>query len=303
MAGQADIFIADSSNHKKGLGAILDQFDFSICAGATVALKANFNSDDDFPASTHPETVRGIADAILSQGPKHLTLAERSGMGNTQVVLENRGIFELAKELGFSVSVLEEMDRSGWQEIQAAGLHWQRGFFIAKLFTQSDRVIQTCCLKTHRFGGHFTMSLKNSVGLIARRVPGLNFDFMSELHSSVHQRSMVAEINKFYNTDLVIMDATAAFSTGGPEKGKLIQPHAILAGSDRVAIDACGVALLRSYGTSHDVSEGSIFSLDQIARAAQLGIGVSSPNEIQIKALDEPSKLIANKIENELIKE
>ena len=303
MAGKTDIFIADASDRSAGLEAILGQYDLSIFGGATVALKANFNSDDPFPASSDIDTLRGIAEAVISQRPEQLTLAERSGMGDTRTVLENRGVLALAKSLGFSVIVLDEIDRFGWQEIQAPGLHWRRGFFLAKLFVQSDRVIQTCCLKTHRYGGHFTMSLKNSVGLIAKRVPDLNYDFMGELHSSPFQRSMIAEINRFYKTDLVIMDATDGFSTGGPDKGKLIHPNVIIAGSDRIAVDACGVALLRSHGTSHDVTEGSVFSQEQIARAALLGVGVSSANQIRLVPLDSPSEVVAKNIEGELNKE
>ena len=300
MDGQADVFIADASDRFSGLNAILGEYDLSVFSGATVALKANYNSDDAFPASSHIDMVQGIAEAVLREKPARFTLAERSGMGNTRSVLEFRGVTALAKDLGFSVIVLDELDRTGWQEIQAAGLHWSRGFFIAKLFTQADRVIQTCCLKTHRYGGHFTMSLKNSVGLIAKRVPGINYDFMSELHSSPHQRKMIAEINKFYHTDIIIMDATDGFSTGGPDAGKLIHPNVIIGGHDRVAIDAAGVALLRSYGTSYDVSEGKIFGLEQIARASELGVGVSSVDGIHLVPLDTPSEEVARKIQVQL---
>ena len=300
MDSHADIFIADASDRFSGLNAILAEYDLSVFSGATVALKANYNSDDPFPASSHIDTVRGIAEAVLREKPTHFTLAERSGMGNTRSVLDSRGVIALAKELGFSAIVLDELERTGWQEVQAAGLHWSRGFFIAKLFTQSDRVIQTCCLKTHRYGGHFTMSLKNSVGLIAKRAPGVNHDFMSELHSSPHQRTMIAEINRFYKTDMVIMDATAGFSTGGPDSGKLIHPNVIIGGHDRVAIDAAGVALLRSYGTSHDVSEGKIFGLEQIARASELGVGISSAEKIRLVPLDTLSEEVARKIQVQL---
>jgi uncharacterized protein (DUF362 family) len=298
--GQTDIFIADATDRIGGLRAILAEFDLSVLSGANVALKANFNSDDPFPASTHIDMLRGIVDSIINEGPAQLTLAERSGMGVTKAVLENRGVFTLAQDLGFSVVVLDEIERNGWQEIQTPGLHWQRGFFIANVFTRADRVIQTCCLKTHRYGGHFTMSLKNSVGLVAKRVPGLDYDFMGELHTSPHQRTMIAEINKFYSTDLVLMDATEGFATGGPDKGKLIRPGVIIGGRDRVAIDATGVALLRSFGTSHDVSEGTIFSLEQIARAAGLGVGVSSADQIRLVPLDAPSELVAEKIQAQL---
>ena len=298
--GQTDIFIADATDRIGGLHAILAEFDLSVLSGAKVALKANFNSDDPFPASTHIDMLQGIADSIMNEGPAYLTLAERSGMGETRTVLENRGVFSLAQELGFSVVVLDEIERNGWQEIQAPGLHWQRGFFIANVFTRADRVIQTCCLKTHRYGGHFTMSLKNSVGLVAKRVPGLDYDFMGELHSSPHQRTMIAEINRFYSTDLVLMDASEGFATGGPDKGKLIRPNVIIGGRDRVAIDATGVALLRSFGTSHDVSEGTIFSQEQIARASELGIGVTSADQIRLVPLDAASEPVAEKIQAQL---
>jgi uncharacterized protein (DUF362 family) len=303
MDGQAYVFIADASDRFSGLKSILAEYDLSVFSGATVAFKANYNSDDAFPASSHIDIVRGIAEAVLPEKPAHFTLAERSGMGNTRSVLEFRGVSALAKELGFSAVVLDELDRTGWQEVQDAGLHWSRGFFIAKLFARSDRVIQTCCLKTHRYGGHFTMSLKNSVGLVAKRVPGVNYDFMSELHSSPHQRKMIAEINRFYKTDLVIMDATDGFSTGGPDTGKLIHPKVIIGGNDRVAIDAVGVALLRSFGTSHDVSEGKIFGLEQIARAAELGVGIGSADTIRLVPLDPAAEAVAHKIQEQLEKD
>ena len=270
-----------------GLQRILGEIDTSIFSGTEIALKANYNSADPPPASTHIDTLDTLCTAILAEKPKKLTLAERSGMGNTHVVLEERGVIErLQRDRGFSAVALDELDRTGWREIQSPGLHWSRGFFIASIFTQADRVIQTCCLKTHRFGGHFTLSLKNSVGLIAKRVPGVNYDFMGELHSSPHQRLMIAEINKFYRTDLIVMDAVDGFSTGGPDKGKLIHPGVMIAGSDRVAIDAVGVALLRSYGTMRDVTEGRIFEQEQIARAAELVIGVISAAEINLVPLD-----------------
>jgi uncharacterized protein (DUF362 family) len=209
-------------------------------------------------------------------------------------------VIALAKERGFSTVVLDRIDHTGWREIQSPGLPWSRGFFIANVFAGADRVVQTCCLKTHRFGGNFTMSLKNSVGIIAKRVPGVNYDFMGELHASPHQRLMIAEINKFYRTDLVVMDATDGFSTGGPDKGKLIHPGVMIASTDRVAIDAVGVALLRSYGTMRDVMGGRIFEQEQIARAAELGIGVASVAAIRLVPLDTSAELVAEKIQRQL---
>ena len=300
MVGNSEIFIAGASDRIIGVQRVLKDFDMSVFSDSEIALKANYNSADPPPASTHIDVLDALCSAILAEKPKKLTLAERSGMGNTRGVLEIRGVIALAQDRGFSTVVLDELERTGWREIQAPGLHWSRGFFIASVVAHADRVIQTCCLKTHRFGGHFTMSLKNSVGLIAKRVPKVNYDFMGELHSSPHQRLMIAEINKFYRTDLIVMDATEGFATGGPDTGKLIHPEVIIAGTDRVAIDAVGVALLRSYGTMRDVMEGRIFEQEQIARAAQLGVGVASAEDIRLFPLDKTAESVAGRIQVQL---
>jgi uncharacterized protein (DUF362 family) len=300
MTDKSDVFITGEKNRIAGVQNVLGAFDLTMFSGTSVAIKANFNSVDPFPASTHIDTLDTVCKTILEQHPARVTLAERSGMGNTRDVLEETGVFACSRDRGFNVTVLDEVDRGGWQEIQAAGLHWNRGFFLAKDIARADYVVQTCCLKTHRFGGDFTLSLKNMVGTIARRVPGLDYDFMNELHSSPYQRSMIAEINKFCRTDIIVMDATEGFSSGGPDKGKLIKPGIILASRDRVAIDAVGVALLRSFKTVPVVMNGKIFEQEQIARAAELGIGVGSSDRIRLVPLDESGRAAAERIQHQL---
>ena len=300
MTDKADVFITEKKDRISGVQSVLRAFDLSLFSGASVAVKANFNSADPFPASTHLDTLDTLCTTVLEQHPNRVTLVERSGMGNTRGVLEEIGVFDLAHDRGFGVTVLDELDRGGWQEIQAAGIHWNRGFFLAKDIARADYVVQTCCLKTHRFGGDFTLSLKNMVGTIAKRVPALDYDFMNELHTSPHQRSMIAEINKFCRTDVIVIDASEGFSSGGPDKGKLIKPGIILASQDRVAIDAVGVALLRASGTIPVVMTGKIFEQEQIARAAELGVGISSADRIRLIPLDTPGRAAAEEIQRQL---
>lgn len=298
--GATAVFIIKAADRIHGLSILLDQFDKSSYRGRRVALKANFNSADPFPASTHIDTLKVIVEWLKDAGADEIILAERSGMGRTRDVLRHLGVFELAEELGFKVLVLDEVGKDDWVKIGPQGTHWLRGFYIARVFLEADRVVQTCCLKTHRFGGHFTMSLKNSVGLVARQVPGENYDYMAELHTSPYQRLMIAEINKFYNVDLVVMDAMKAFAAGGPEKGRVIEPSLLVAGMDRVAVDAVGVAILKIYGTTKEVQSGRIFDLDQIRRASEMGVGVGSPLNIKINPLNDESADVARKIEAKL---
>ena len=127
-------------------------------SGKQVALKANFNSADPFPASTHLDTLRAIVGTLKGAGAAEITLAERSGMGDTREVLEQMGVLALSRELGFNAVVLDDLGKDGWVKFERDGTHWLRGFYMAKVFHDADKIVNTCCLKTHRFGGHFTLS-------------------------------------------------------------------------------------------------------------------------------------------------
>jgi hypothetical protein len=72
--------------------------------------------------------------------------------------------------------------------------------------------------------------------------------------------------------DFVVMDAAKAFVSGGPDKGAGVEPGLMLTGKDRVALDATGVAILREFGAS-SLTKKPVFALDQIRRAAELGVG------------------------------
>jgi uncharacterized protein (DUF362 family) len=286
----SEVLMISASDRIESIGKLLGRFDLSGFRGARVALKANCNSADPFPASTHIDTLRAIVQDLKAAGATRLVLGERSGMGDTRRVLDDIGVLKLSNELDLEVIVLDDLLGEHWVEIKPEGLHWTRGFKLPKIFVEADKVVQTCCLKTHRFGGHFTMSLKNSVGLVPKRDPEGLYDFMAELHNSPFQRHMIAEINRFYDVDLVIMDATKAFVNGGPDRGEVVEPNLIIASADRIAIDAVGVALLRSYGSTPEVMKGRIFELEQISRAAELGMGTASASAIKLVPLDDESE-------------
>lgn len=299
-APSEQVFIIKTPDRKTGVSKLLNQFDMDSFSGKYVAIKANYNSADPFPASTHIETLRAIVENINAAGAERITLAERSGMGDTREVLERMGVFALSKEIGFEAIVLDDIEKDGWIKFERDDTHWLRGFYLAKVFHDADKIVQTCCLKTHRFGGHFTLSMKNSVGMVAKRLPGGMYDYMWELHGSPYQRQMIAEVNNYYNLDLVVMDGIKAFITGGPESGREVEPELLLASRDRVALDAVGVAILKMYGAKGKIRDADIFEQDQIKRAAKLGFGVQSPDEIRLTPLNDDSKADVEQIEQTL---
>ncbi|MDH4067587.1 MAG: DUF362 domain-containing protein [Dehalococcoidia bacterium] len=277
----------------KGVRQVIDLLGLKSFEGKRVVLKPNFNTADPAPGSTHNTTLRSLILSLQQMGARQITLAERSGPGDsTRAIMEKKGIFRLAEELGFSVVNLEEVGPVGWSKIEAKDSHWSQGFHFPRIYLEAESIVQTCCLKTHAYGGHFTLSLKNSVGL----VPLKGYTYMNELHSSPYQRQMIAEINTAYSPDLVVLDGVEAFIAGGPDRGTKVEAKVMLAGTDRVAIDAVGVAILRLLGTTPEVSGGAIFEQEQIARAAELGLGVSSANQIQLITGDAESEAFAAQV-------
>jgi len=292
----AQVAFVKTKNRSAGIDRALDLLGFEVDQRGHWFVKPNFNSADRAPGSTHNDVLRTIIACLKEGGASRIVVGDRSGMGNTRTVMQQKNVFRLAEELGFKTLVFDEMDADGWQPFSSENGHWQQGFAVARPVLEAEGVIQACCLKTHRYGGHFTLSLKNSVGLVAKTVPGEGYNYMSELHSSPHQRRMIAEVNAAYDTDLVVLDGVEGFVEGGPAQGKRVDADVILASRDRVAIDAVGVALLRHYGTTPEVSRGKIFEQEQIARAVELGLGAASPQEIELLTGDAESEAYTAKI-------
>ncbi len=151
-------------------------------------------------------------------------------------------------------------------------------------------MVTTCCLKTHGYGAVFTMSLKVSVGMVHRHN-------MSELHSSpLHMRKMIAEINQAYAPALIVLDGIEAFTDQGPMIGTRKRADVILAGTDRVAIDAVGLAVLKHLGSNKAIMDKKIFEQEQISRAVELSLGAAGPQEIEIVTNDNKSAQCADHI-------
>lgn len=300
--GSARVAFVKTGDRADGVRRAIALLGINPVAGKTVFLKPNFNSADPAPGSTHPDVLRTMIETLQEMGAAAITIGDRSGMGDTRGVMEQLRVFKLAKETGCQVVVFDEMEAGDWVMVKNTESHWKQGFPFAKPALDAGVVVQAACLKTHRYGGHFTMSLKNSVGLVAKVVPGKGYNYMNELHISRTQREKIAEINTAYTPGLVVIDGVEAFTHGGPAEGTKVAANVVLAGTDRIALDAVGVALLRYHGTTNKVSKGNIFEQDQIVQAVALGLGVDGPGKISLVTGDEDSTTYAAEIESVLLK-
>ncbi len=290
-----------TEDREKGTKEVVELLGINPVNLKNVILKPNFNTADTPPGSTAIENLQGLIPTLKDMGALSITLAERSGPVNTRECMEEKGIFKLAEELDFSIVNLAEVPVEEYVHLKPKNSHWENGFLFAKLYHEAECIVETCCLKTHRSKAHFTLSIKNAVGMVPRRELD-GHGYMREMHNSPHIAKMIAEINSVFNPDLIVLDGVTAFVDGGPATGTRIEANIILAGTDRVAIDAVGIAILRILGTNPHVSKGSIIELEQIARAVELGIGISSLKEIEILTKTDEAEELATKIILELNK-
>lgn len=294
-----NVALVSTQDREKGVPQVVDLLGKNPVKGKDVLLKPNFNTADPFPGSTHMSTLAALVKKLYDMNAGSITLAERSGPVDTAKVFKKKGVHDLAENLDFSVINLSKLPADDFIRVQPEESHWENGFLFPKVYDEAECIVETCCLKTHQYGGHFTLSLKNAVGLVPRRSLDGNA-YMKELHGSPHQRAMIAEINTAFTPDLIVLDGMTAFVDNGPAHGTRKHPEVMLAGTDRIAIDAVGVAILRILGTTKEVSQGPIFEQDQIKRATELGLGVSLPSKINILTDSKETKALAKEIREEL---
>jgi uncharacterized protein (DUF362 family) len=287
------VTLVKTTNRKEGVKASLKALKINPVKGKEVLIKPNFNTADTTPGSTHNDTLVALIDELWEMGAKSISLGERS-YPPTREVMEEKGILHFLDKLNVKVIDFDNLQEKDWVLFKPKESHWANGFRIARPILDAECLVSTCCLKTHQYGGVFTLSLKLHVGVVPTSRHG--YAYMQELHGSPHQRKLIAEINEPFKPSLVVLDGIEAFVDGGPATGKRVKADVFLASMDRVAIDATGVAILKLLGSNDKIMRPRIFAQEQIARAAELGIGVSSASEIELIPADEKSKAYRDQV-------
>lgn len=292
-ANPARVAVVRTDDRPTGVQKAVDAWGRNPVQGKNVLIKPNFNTADPTPGSTHNHTLAALIDKIRDMGARSVTLGERS-FPVTERVMKDKGVYELCRERDVRIINFDDLPESDWVKIDAPDGHWPDGFRVARPILEAECLVYTCCLKTHQYGGVFTMSLKLSVGNVPTTRHG--FPYMDQLHSSPHQRKMIAEINAPYQPDLIVLDGVEAFVDGGPMTGRREKADLFLAADDRVAMDAVGVAALKHLGSNDAIMNTPIFEQDQIARAAELELGAGSASEIELVGPDEASRSYASRL-------
>ncbi len=249
---------------------LIGGFEKVIKSDDVVTIKPNLNTSDPYPASSDPAFIKALGELILAAGASKIRIMESSMFRiSTRKVVEESNLISIVNDLDAELILLDEHN---WMKVKIPKGKYLRSVSIGEPIKDMGKLILAPCLKTH-FLARYTGSMKLFVGWMRPK------DRM-RLHMR-NLESKIADLASYFNPDLIVMDARTCFVTGGPASGECSNQNLILASGDMVSIDVEGVKILQSCNAQNKLGM-DVWEVPQIKRAAELGIGSMSENDIQI---------------------
>jgi uncharacterized protein (DUF362 family) len=152
---------------------------------------------------------------------------------------EASGLDVAVKEAGANLRFIEA-EEANFKVVPVQGWKAHQELMIMKEFYNSDVFIDMPITKDHA-GNKFTGTMKNLMGLNYRPNNRLfhKQDWTTNPESIQFLDQCIVDLNKPIKPTLCVVDATEFITTNGPfGPGELIKPQKVIAGVDRVAMDA-----------------------------------------------------------------
>ena len=263
----------DNLHNTKKAVELLGGIERFVPKNAKVAILANpqRNNPGTF---TKPQIVRAAIQMCKQAGAEQIACI--SWLPETN--WESTGLKKVLDEEGVRLAITDLKDESLFQPVpvpQGKALKQAR---ILKTFFDYDVFIDMPITKDHA-GNKFTGTMKNLMGLNS---PQTNRTFHREnwttdVNSIAHLDQCIADLNTVVQPHLCIVDATEFIITNGPfGPGTLHTPRKIVAGTNRVAIDAYCCTL---WGLNPE----EIFL---IPKAHEHGLGQKNLSKVNIKEVE-----------------
>jgi len=237
--------------------------------GARVALLPNVQSRH--PGSfTKPEVLKAVIRLCKIAGAREINCLS----WQTMKQWEDTGLKAVIDEEGAGLKLFEK-DESLFKAVPVpGGQALKEARVLADLFSH-DLLINMPITKDHA-GNKFTGTMKNLMGLNSP-VNNRTFhrpNWKTDPNDVAHLEQSIVDLNKAVKPALNVVDATEFITTNGPfGPGELIKPQKVVAGTDRVAVDAYCAAL---WGLQAE-------DIIQIKRAAEQGLGEIDPAKIVVR--------------------
>lgn len=204
-----------------------------VSRGDIVAIKPNIGWDRTpaHGANTNPLVVAELVRQCLDAGAHRVVVTDAS-CNEARRSFQRSGIWRAAHDAG-AVVVLPAEHRFRSMRLRGELLdEWP----VYTPLIEADRVINAPVAKHHNLS-FYTGAMKNWYGVLGGR--------RNRLHQNIHRS--IADLATFMRPTLTVLDMTRVLFRNGPQGGNIADArdvHQVLAGTDEVAIDAYGAALV-----------------------------------------------------------
>ncbi|MEJ2580463.1 MAG: DUF362 domain-containing protein [Acidobacteriota bacterium] len=222
--------------------------------------------------STDPVLIKTVVDQCLGAGAKEVRwLTWQSGK-----YFERSNIARLVEGSGAKFIQVDSNDESLWDTFEVPNGVALEKIRVFKVLDECDVFINMPIIKDH-IGSRFTGSLKNYMGA-SHPTDNRLFHPTFEGEDLTRMEQCIADLNTAVRKpDLIIADAMTILTSKGPfGPGDIASPNQVIAGFDRVALDAYGATLLGL--------EGSEVSM--IVNAHELGLGEIDLGKVRIREIE-----------------
>ena len=221
----------DADLTEKVLG-ILKAHKLSV-RGKRVVLKPNLvEFDAGKSINTHPAVVRAAFDAFRWLGAAEVRIAEGPGhRRNTRELAEGAGFADLFPKFDSLLTDLN-LDEVSRVELRRP-FSRLRELYLPQTVLGADLLVSMPKMKTHHWVGA-TLSMKNLFGL----VPGGVYGWPKNVLHWAGIDECVADLHSLFPNHFSIVDGIVGMDGNGPIQGTEKPAGVLVAGSDRVAVDA-----------------------------------------------------------------
>ncbi len=247
--------------------------------GQSVFLKLNGVSSDPYPSTTSPELLVWLVQQLQAAGAGTITAGDSPWLMAEDDALQACGLQAAADQAG--IELLDFRTEQDWVTIPSdEAPDWPSEMRLPAALLAADHIINLPTLKTHVVTG-VTLALKLLVGATH---PEDREASMGPHDERIDRQ--IAQINAHVTPTLSILDGFEACVNGGPFPQAGFDQRRLglcLASRDRVALDVCGLAVLRQHTDEPRLlGLASPWQLEGIVEAVALGLGRGALTERDI---------------------
>jgi uncharacterized protein (DUF362 family) len=187
--------------------------------------------------SKHPSTgittdsrvIEGVVKFLKEHGIKDISIGEGSGFGDTLEAFRVAGVDAVAER--YDVRLID-LNKDDFVEVYPPNPLSLKKVRVAKTALEST-IVSVPKLKLHRIAT-VTLSLKNMMGALASK---------GTMHAGLSLNENIADLASVVKPSLSVVDGIIA-GEGHETSGNPVEMNLVIAGTDPVAVDAVGAAVM-----------------------------------------------------------